>query len=161
MSMAEILTTVDAALRDGSVGLVARVTALAPADARILRAFAFVPWSLDNGGIRDARIPNVMLRPVRWLPEPKRQDTGHRDADAQVQVGYEYFGTVAADIQDNTAILATALAQVADALPDYVAAHGGTIYEVQDPIDYDFGQFAGPTSHGFLATITLKERSTQ
>jgi hypothetical protein len=90
----------------------------------------------------------------------KAGDTGHRDAFVDIEIGYEYFGGVLTQIQNNVAIVATALAQVLDQLRAYSDAHAGTIIEVDNSVRYDFGQFAGPTSHGFIATITVQERSS-
>ncbi len=136
------------------------MTALAAGDVpRIQTVFGYVPWALE-GPLKDTRAPNIMTRPRNWRPEVKKGDTAHRDAWVDIEIGYEYFGGVLADIQDNVAIVATALAQVLDQLRAYSDAHAGTIIEVDDSVRYDFGQFAGPTSHGFIATITVQERSS-
>lgn len=160
MSMPQILATIEGALNDPVLGLSAAASALADDDARIRVDFLLIKWALA-GTITDARSPNIMVRPRRWLAQTKLPDTLHRDAEAQVDFGYENFSSDTQTLQDNIAIVATALAQVIDRLREYSDATGGTIIEVLDPVQYDFGQFAGPTSHGFLATITLLERSTQ
>lgn len=160
MSMAQLLETIDGALKDPSTGLAVAASALADSNAMIRVDFAHVKWALA-GTLNDTRGPNVMLRPRRWLPLGKRSDMGHRDADAQIDIGYEYFGGDPIAIQDNIATIATALAQVIDGLRAYSDLHSGTIIEVADPILFEFGQFTGPTSNGFLATVTLIERSTQ
>jgi hypothetical protein len=82
------------------------------------------------------------------------------DASVEIEIGYEYFGAESDDIQDNVTLASVAIAKVVDALRDFSDATQGTIVTVVDPISYDYGQFTGPTSHGFLATITLLERST-
>lgn len=156
--MEQVLATVDGALKDPVIGLAAAAAALANNDDRIQTEFAFVQWSLV-GTMSDTRLPNVMLRPRRWLPATKRADIVQRDADVAIDIGYEFFGSDVSAIQDNIAIMATALAQVIDALRAYSDANDGTIIDVYDPVLYEFGQFAGPVSNGFLATITLAERS--
>ncbi len=160
MSMAQLLETLDGALKDPSTGLAVTAAALTETNALVRVDFAHVKWALA-GALNDTRSPNVMIRPRRWLPLGKRNDMGHRDADAQIDIGYEYFGGEPVAIQDNIATIATALAQVIDGLRAYSDLHGGTIIEVADPILFEFGQFTGPTSNGFLATVTLLERSAQ
>lgn len=159
MSVPQVLATVNGLLADGALGLSARVTALAAGDSTIQAVFSYVPWALE-GPLKDTRTPNVMLRPRNWRPDVKAGDTGHRDAYVDIEIGYEYFGGVLTQIQNNVAIVATALAQVLDQLRAYSDAHAGTILEVDNSVRYDFGQFAGPTSHGFIATITVQERSS-
>lgn len=160
MSVLQVLATVNGLLADDALGLAERVSALAAGDTPRIRAdFTFVPWALESP-LKDTRSPNVMTRPRNWRPEVKKGDTAHRDAWVDLEIGYEYFGGVLADIQDNVAIVATALAQVLDSLRAYSDAHAGTVFEVEDSVRYDFGQFAGPTSHGFIATITVQERSS-
>jgi hypothetical protein len=159
VSMDEILTTADELLKDDALGLSARVLDLAAGDASVRADFAFGKWALA-GTMNDTRSPNLMLRPGTWSATAKRSDLGHRDARGQIVLGYEFFGADPLAIQRNVALLATAIAQVIDQLVDYSVATGGTIYEVEDPIDFAFGQFAGPTSNGLIATITVLERST-
>lgn len=159
MSMQQLLDLVDGALKDPDIGLSVAVSALADGDERIRADFVHVEWALA-GAMADTRSPNVMMRPRRWLAESKVSDTRHRDAEAQIDIGYEYFGSDPRHIQDNIALVATALAKVIDELVAYSTATGGTLIEVRDPVLYEFGQFTGPTSNGFLATITLLERSS-
>lgn len=158
--MEQILFTVDGALQDPTLGLSARIAALKGVDDRIRDDVQFKAWAMA-GTMTDTRAPNVMLRPRRWLATSKASDTGHRDADAQLDIGYEYFGGDPQHIQDNVALVATALVQVIDELRAYSDATGGTIIDVTDPVLFEFGQFAGPVSNGFLATLTLTERSDQ
>jgi hypothetical protein len=160
MSVPQVLATYDGLLTDPVLGLSARIAALAAGDTpRIRTDFTRVPWALESP-LKDTRTPNVMTRPRNWRPQVKKGDTGHRDAYVDLDTAYEYFGGVLADIQDNVAIVATALAQVLDCLRAYSDTHAGTIIEVEDSVRYDFGQFVGPTSHGFIATITVQERSS-
>lgn len=159
MSQQQILATVQALLEDATEGLAARTTALAAGDARIRSDFHFVPWQLSDRP-HPTQQPNVMLRPRQWQPGLRRLTT-IRDAQVAIEIGYEYFGTDAQAIQDNVTLVATALAQVLDGLRDYSDAHGGTVIDVLDPLTFAFGQFSGPTSNGFLCTVTLEERSGQ
>jgi ribosomal protein L18E len=163
MSMREVLATVDAALQDVTDGISVRMADLAANDATLRSDFNFIKWAMA-GTLNPASTPNWMLRPRRWRPETKVSrivgDTSKRDAVVVVEIGYEFFGAELQVIQDNVAVAATALAQLLDGLREYSEANGGTILMVQDPIEFEFGQFAGPVSHGFIATVTIIERST-
>jgi hypothetical protein len=160
MSMPQILATLKEALLDPDVGFTQAVESLAEPGSAVIRSdFALIDWIL-SGRPTDTRAPNLMVRPRRWVPVGNASDTGHRDALAELEIGYEYFGAEPDDIQENVTLAATAIAKVIDQLRAFSDATGGTIIDVQDPIAYDFGQFTGPTSHGFLATLTLSERST-
>lgn len=159
MSMPQILATWDALVRDPDVGLAAKVEALALSNGADIRSdFNYLAWALQ-GQLSATQSPNVMMRPLRWLAQPK--DGGQRDADAEIQFGYEYFGADLGDIQENVTLVSVAFAQVVDEFRNYSDRVGATFLELAGAIAYDFGQFAGPTSHGFLATITLTERSSQ
>jgi hypothetical protein len=160
MSMAQLLETIDDALQDDAVGLSSKLIALAGGDARVRSNVKFEAWAL-SGTLTDARRPNVAVRPLAWEPDTKTSDVGHRDAAAQIEIGYECFDADLDAIQINVALAATAVAQVIDGLRAYSDAHQGTIIEVLDPVRYTFGDFAGATSHGFTATISLVERSNQ
>lgn len=161
MSQREILATVNALLQDAALGMAARTAALAGESDRVIATdFRFVKWVLA-GKMQPATQPNLMTRPSRWLPDAKNDGRPHRDAGAQLEIGYEYFGADPDDIQENVTIAATALAQVLDQLPGYAQDNAGTVYDIEDPIDFQFGQFVGPASNGFLATVRVLERSSQ
>lgn len=168
MSEYQVLAIFRALLRDPVVGLKAKVDALvlalAPASA-IRSDFNYTRWAF--GAVTNpATKPNVMLRPGAWAGDEKL-GTGQRDATAVVDVGYEIFGTDPDEIEDNVTIVAAAVAQCAvDELRAYSDAHGGTIVDVVDPFTVQFGEFAGSgvgvgaASSGFLARITVQERSS-
>ena len=160
MSQAQVLETTRALFEDPALGLRAKVIALAAGDPAILTDFAFVKWALA-GTMQAATKVNVMIRPGSWRPDVKNQGRPHRDAFAQFEVGLELFAADPDTIQANVALMATAVAQVIDELVEYSADTGGTIADVDDPIEFLFGQFATPTSHGFLARVTVFERSTE
>jgi hypothetical protein len=161
VSQREILTTVNALLVDAAVGLRAKTEALAAESERVIAVdYRFVKWALA-GKMQTSTQPNVMTRPVRWQPDAKNEGRPHRDATAQLEIGYEYFGADPEDIQENVTIAATALAQVLDELAGYSLANAGTVYDVVDPIDFQFGQFSGPVSNGFIARVTVLERSSE
>jgi hypothetical protein len=165
MSVLDVLATVRDCLADPSVGLARRVEQLAAepsprADPEQIRTeFNFVQWKL-SGAVHPQTTtqPNVMLRPVRW-----RSDAtigALRDGVVVIQVGVEWFDADTAVLQDNITIGAVALARVMDGLREFSDTHQGTVIDVKDPIDFAFGEFDGPASSGFLATIEIEERST-
>jgi hypothetical protein len=144
MSMREVLVLVDALLQDPTYGLAAMVDSLEGAvPTKVRSEFNFVAWGLRTEVVRQTSKPNVMLRPGTWTPNARYVGTN------QLEV-----------IQNELALVATAVARVMDTLVAYSAAHGGTVYDIEDPMQFLFGQFAGVVSNGFLATITLLERST-
>lgn len=161
MSMQQILATFQGALTDDDIGLSAQLATLANGDTRIRTDFTFVEAGAPENAMMDARKPNVTTQSRRWMATSKASDTGHRDADAQVDVLYEFFGSDREIMELNRANAATALAMVVDQLRQYSDQHDGTIIETVDPINYEFGTFPGATSSGFRATITLSERSKQ
>lgn len=161
MSVREVIATVRDCLRDDVVGLAPAVTALAGgADKpeRVRTDFNFVKWKLSGAvNLQPTTAPNVMLRPKKWTSDVKQAN--HRNGRVFIEVGFEYFDAETDVLQDNITIGAVALARAIDGLRAYSDAHGGTIIDVVDPIQYVFGEFEGPASSGFLATIELEERS--
>jgi hypothetical protein len=161
VSQRQVLVTVLALLQDNGVGLKAKTDALAGQSSSTIRSdFTFTKWAL-RGPLNPAAAPNVMLRPRLWRPEQKLAAYPDRTSTCLIEIGYEYFGTDADEIQENLTIVATALAQSLDGLRDFSDAHAGSIVDVNDPLEFQFGEFAGPTSAGFLARATILERSSQ
>lgn len=165
MSQRDVLATTDALLRDPAAGLTAKVDALVVletdslGDIGIRSDFNFVKWAL-RGVANPSQSPNVMLRPRRWSPDQKLPGKPQRDARGEIEIGFETFGTDPAEIQENVTMVATGLAQCIDGLRDYSDAHGGTVLDVEDPLVFEFGEFAGPASAGFLARVRVLERSS-
>lgn len=162
MSVLDVIATMRDCLQDPGAGLAEQVTALVgvvgTAPSRIRTDFNFVKWKL-SGVInpQPTTQPNVMLRPVRWQTDLKHANV--RDGTVAIQVGIEWFDADTDVLQDNITIGAVALARVMDGLRDYSDANNGTVIDVKDPIDFAFGEFDGPASSGFLATIQIEERS--
>lgn len=163
MSALDVIATLRDCLQDDTVGLAAAVAGLAPNASdptRIRLDFNFVKWKLAGASVQQTTLtPNVMLRPRSWRPELKRANL--RSSVVLIDVGMEWFDSETDVLQDNIVIGATALARVLDGLRDYSDAHGGTVIDVIDPINYVFGEFEfdGPVSSGFLATIQIEEQS--
>lgn len=166
MSAHQVVATMRALLQDPVVGLRAKAMALAdqlqPVGA-VRFEFNFTRWAFGRQ-MNPATMGNVMLRPSSWRGDEKLA-TQQRDAQCTIEIGYEMFATDPDEIEDNVTIIAAAIAQCAvDELRAYSDAHGGTIVDVIDPIEVQFGEFAGvpgsATSNGFLARITVFERSS-
>jgi hypothetical protein len=161
VSQRQVLVTALALLQDNGVGLKAKTDALAGQSTATIRSdFNFTKWTL-RGPLNPAAAPNVMLRPRSWNPDQKLAVKPDRTSWSEIEIGYEYFGTDPDEIQENITIVATAVAQVLDGLRDYSDAHAGTIADVRDPLQFLFGEFAGPSSAGFIARATILERSSQ
>lgn len=162
MSMRQVLDTVRGLLKDDIVGLKAKADALILADPpeSIVRTdFHFIRWAFSTL-TNPTQKPNVIVRPGSWRGD-EMLGTGQRDAICIVEIGYEQFGTDPDEIEDGLALIAAALPRcVLDGLRAYSDAHGGTIVDVIDPIEVQFGEFAGAASSGFLARVTVLERSS-
>lgn len=168
MSQREVLALMDTYLKDETVGLSATVERLASLPNLSLGK----PGPLSSGfnfyrgklpGMRPAGGGggNVMLRPVRWLPEVSDVVSNLlRVGMAAFEIGFETFTASPDDAVDEATLVATALAQMMDGLRAYSDAQQGTVEAVQSPMDFSFGDFEGPTSYGFLARITITELSS-
>jgi hypothetical protein len=163
MSIRQVENTLIALLKDGSLGLAVTVERLAvqvlsPDDADTVRSdFDFNRWTMPGQAVRPATRANVMTRPRRWRPGVVMN--GWREAVAQIDIGFESFKPEQSQQELQIAITATALAAVLDQAEAYSDANGGTILRVQNPLQYTFGYFESPTSAGFIATVTVDERS--
>lgn len=161
MSIATVIDTVRDCLADETVGLASQLSALAGDAAtdptRIRLDFNFVKWKLGNVPQTSTQ-PNVMLRPRSWATQQKR--AAQRDGLVAIDIAMEWFESDTDVLQDNVTLASTALARVFDALRDYSDAHNGSVIDVLDPITFAFGEFEGPVSSGFVATIQIQERST-
>lgn len=118
----------------------------------------FVKWKLA-GRPQPASGANVMLRPLTWDVEQIRGNL--RDSDVRIQIAYETFDADPDAIQDNITLAMTALVQCLDRLRDWSDAHDGTVVDITEPIAFAIGEFDGPTSSGFIATVTIRERGSE
>lgn len=169
MSQRQTLAIVQALLEDESLGLRATVERLAATlpnaptgDPGPLSAdFAFYRGALP-GVMRPATSANVMLRPVRWVTNP-RLGGNVREGVASIDVGFEMTSASLGDRVDEVALVATALVQCLDGLRDYSDAHaatyGSVIVDVNPGIDFSFADFEGPNTYGFLARFSVQELS--
>lgn len=159
MSQHQVLATVEALLQDPGAGFQAAFDGLkGGAVVPINATLRFVKWKLA-GALQPATVANVMLRPRTWAPQLRQGQ--YRDAQIQLEIGFESFAADPDVLQETITIAAAALMQVLDQLRTYSDAHGGTIIDVIDPTDIQFGEYEGGTSAGFSATVTLEERAAE
>jgi hypothetical protein len=166
MSTTQVIVTLLAALQDPVTGLRPRAQALA--EAQVLTAvrfdYTFGKWA-NEGALQPAGPHVVTVAPRRWVVN--QQITGRTDRDAQgtYAIVFECFATDPAEIQDTLTVHATAVAQVLDRLREYSDATGGTVIDIEDPMEFVLGEFPNDggvaRACGFRCTITLTERSTQ
>lgn len=165
MSMRQVLDLTQEYFADPARGFAAKMDALEPLVDGVVRSeVTFLPWAMKSDALRPTTRANVMIRPGGWRPNARYVGTNQRDAECDVVVGYETFHSDLAAIQTELTLAATVVAQLMDELPGYAmeiigGVQRGTVYDVRDPMQFVFGQFEGATSSGFLATITLLERS--
>lgn len=170
MSQRQVLSIVDAMLKDDTYGLAAKIDALALAlpgaplgqPGPLSSQLTFYKGKLPgirptNGG------GNVMIRPARWVTNTRIADT-LREGSAPIEVGYETFSASDNDNVDQATLVATALVQCFDSLVEYGYVHrkdfGDCIKNVAEGIDFSFGDFEGPTSYGFICRATIQEVSS-
>jgi hypothetical protein len=171
MSLGQVLDTVRACLVDPTVGLTARMTAIAPIQAKIgpefIRTdFNFVKWRLSAPpALQPSTSPNVMTRPVQSIVHDTMGNL--RDATHTLEVSVEFFDAETDVIEANAETAMAALTLLFSGLVAYSLAHGGTIVEVLSPWAFRYGDFANPAgagdpvSAGITATVSIQERSTQ
>jgi hypothetical protein len=174
MSQRQALAIVQALLEDETLGLRAKTEALASSlpnaptgnPGPLSADFAFYRGALP-GALRPTTRGNVMLRPVRWITNPRiGQDAGSggvREGTAPIEIGFETFGASHEDNVDEATLVATALVQCLDGIREFADANktrfGACVVGIAPGMDFSFGDFEGPASYGFLARITVEEES--
>ncbi|HVX39612.1 MAG TPA: hypothetical protein VHB25_08565 [Gemmatimonadaceae bacterium] len=153
MSVIDVRDLTSALLQDDALGLAATMERLGGASV----ALNFVAWK-RAAMLQPTTAANVYVTPEGWQPEVRRQ-ADVREAVMQLRIGYESFQADAELLEQELAIAATALAQVLDGLRAYSDAHGGTVVDVIDPLQYAFGQFPGGTSAGFTVILSIEEQA--
>jgi hypothetical protein len=166
MAIHEILATLQGRLADPTTGIATKVPALVsglglPA-GRVATDFAYEAWMLV-GRMQNATRSIFAFRARAYTAEQRVFIGNSRKAAARIDVAFECFAADPAQLQDTVAVVAQALLQTLDDLEPWSRTHAGTIALLQDPIEFQFGDFAGlegtPTSSGFIATLTLQEES--
>jgi hypothetical protein len=125
----------------------------------VIRDLNFVKWKLA-GRPQRADTANVMIRPRSWDVDPKG-NSNLRDAAVRLEIAYETFDADPAAIQDNIVLAMGALVLCLDLLRVWSDAHDGTVIDIVEPIGFTIGEFDGPTSSGFIATVTIRERGDE
>jgi hypothetical protein len=160
MSAASVVDLVIALLGDPQFGIsakMARVIADGAIDPTTVRTdFQVSRWRLPEQA-RPSTQPNIMVRTTQWRANLKRGNL--RDGLMALQIGAEWFDSTGETLFLSVDLTADALALTLDALRDFSDLKHGTVIDLIDPIVVDFGQFEGPVSHGFLATIQIEEQT--
>jgi hypothetical protein len=166
VSARQVLTLADALMRDNAKGFVATLAALLladpPAGGVQLRSATDISRMTAAPSMAKAAQPRLALTlrgaAANGAPQPGLQRDGRVTLDAR----YETFEADAERRELQIAYAAAAFSRViAENLRDYSDAHNGTVVEVNDPLSFTFGEFEGPASSGFIASISITERSTE
>jgi hypothetical protein len=165
MAFDQVLATLRGLLDDPDVGLGAKVAALDAEAGRpagtVPTAFTWQPWTL-SGVLHPATAGNLVVRPRRLTSAQKPFAGSLRDGRHDLEVLFETTHHDPARLETILVAVSTALLQVLDGIEAYSRTHGGTIEQLEDPVEITFGSFDGPaTTEGFLATFTALERSTR
>lgn len=164
MSARQVLLTADGLLKDGAKGFVAEFTQLlidAPPPAGVLVQSA---TDVTRKRVRD-RMPAATKPRLALTLRSSAADLvqpGARDGGVGLSVRYETFEANEDNLEFQVAYAASALTKcLLDNLRDYSDAHQGTVVDVATPVTFQFGEFDGPVSAGFVATISITERSAE
>lgn len=162
MSMLQVLATTQASFEDAETGLAARVATLAETvDYDVSAVFTFGKWALREERMAPATAHRVVIRPAVGLDDVL-QGQLLRDGVQQIAVLVEVFSADEEVIQQSLAVIQCAVLQLFDALRAYSDANDGTVIDIPDPISTRYGEFTGSaTSGGLIATVNIRERSTQ
>jgi hypothetical protein len=160
MSASSVVDLVVAMLRDETFGISAKLARVVSDRAidpsKVRTEFDVSRWRLPTPA-RTSTQANVMVRSLEWRPNLIQGNL--RDAVMTLQVGAEWFNADDANLFLCVDLTADALALAFDGLRDYSDLNRSTVIDVIDPIVMAFGQFEGPVSHGFLATIQIQEQT--
>lgn len=163
MSARQVLALVDELLKDQAEGFEVTLAALIAADPPALPLRA----ETDVSRLRPA---STVMRPTTTprISAHLRAATAttiqplQRDGKVTIDLHYETFEADEEVLEMQVAYAASAAAKVMlDHLREYSDAHGGTVVEVDDEIGFTFGQFDGPVSAGFIASVKITERSSE
>ena len=164
MSERQVIATLRAAFADPVIGLgatAAEVIALEGIPAGVVTVvYDFVKW-LRGGGLPEAAaghtISIVPLRSTSTLAIPVESQ---REGLIPLELTFTTFHSDPAAIEENVLVHAAAVRRCLDKLREFSDANGGTIVQVREPVDIDFGISGNATSAGFRARFTIEERST-
>lgn len=165
MSARQVLKTVDEMAADAAVGFVITLAALIAADPPpvgvALRSETEISRRRPQGQMKPATSPQLSFN-VTGATTTAVQPPFQRDGRVRITARYEVTEADENNLEYQVAYAAAALSKMfVENLRAYSDAHGGTVVEIEDPIQFSFGQFEGPVADGFLAEITIIERSTE
>lgn len=159
MSWREVLHTVEALLRDPHVGLAHHAELLEATVATPVRTdFEFIDWAIVGVEL-PTRKPTVLLRPLR-MQQDTRYRAGRRDGQSIIEILFETHGAEPQHVRGEVVVVADAVMHCMDHLREFSDQTGGTVVDIAPPMLFERHQPASPTQGGFLATITIQERSS-
>lgn len=162
MSARQVLDLVDDLLRDPAEGFVITLAALIAASPpeTAIRSTTNITRLRAREGIQPTTEPRLsahLRRAVAETVQPLQ-----RDGKVTIDIHYETFEANEEALEQQIAYASSALTKVMlDNLRGYSDAHGGTVVEIDDRIEFAFGVFDGPVSAGFIASVVITERSSE
>jgi hypothetical protein len=163
MSAREVLITTEDLLKDPAVGFVATLAALiaaAPPPVPGLRSETEITRKRPPGSMSPAHTPQLGI--TLQSASTAAVQMPHRDGRVGMAVRYECFEADEEKLEHQVAYAAAALSRViVEHLREYSDTHGGTVVEIDNPLSFAFGEFDGPVSAGFVASLLITERSSE
>lgn len=163
MSARQVLETCDGLLADNALGFVATLAALIVADPPIagVRSATSISRRRPQGQLKPTSEPQLSIN-LRASATSAVQPPQQRDGRVELNTRYECVIADEEILEQQVAYAAAALSKMfVENLRAYSDAHGGTVVEIEDPLSFTFGEFEGPVSAGFVASITILERSSE
>lgn len=161
MSARQVLSLCDGLLADPLQGFVVTLAALIAADPPTvdLRAETEISRRRPTGQLKPTTSPTLSIN-LRAATTTAVQPPQQRDGRVELTARYECVIADEEALELQVAFAAAALSKMfVENLRAYSDANDGTVVEIEDPLTFAFGEFEGPVSAGFIANITIRERS--
>lgn len=163
MSARQVLALVDALAADPEMGFVVTLASLIAEDPPVvpLRAETQISRRRPSEQLKPTTVPQLSIN-LRAAATTAVQPPEQRNGRVELSARYECVIADEEILELQVAYAAAALSKMfVEHLREYSDAHDGTVIEIEDPIAFVFGQFEGPVSDGFVAQITILERSSE
>lgn len=163
MSWIRLLPLVSDLIKDPVLGLAAKVEALESiVPTKVRSDFNLISWAL-RGDLRPTGKPNVMLRLGDADIEPDPVGMPQRDADVGLEIGFETFHSDLDVIQNEVSVYAGAVTWLMNDLRAFSDAQPVprkiVVVGIKGKMRVEPVLTQGGTFNGFLATLTIQERS--
>lgn len=169
MSLRQCLVTTKGLVAHPARGIIANAQLIAVAEGLdivnvVPRKVSFGRWKLA-GQIVPAGEGRLVIRPARSEIDAATFSQGE-EYDAAHDLAFMYEIPVHSDmdaIEDHVTVMFTALVRSLRQLPEYSRENGGTIYEIDGRIVFNFGEYAPQptiTTGGFTASARVLEQSS-